>query len=548
MRFNFACLLLLIQFILVDATNRRARHINLAHKRQNPATSPAKGVTNAPTATSSPSPSPSPPPPPPPPPPPVHQTTATNNPPPPATPVNQSPPPAGTPSPPGSPVNSSGSPAPTTGTPSVPVPPGAAGTTLGAVTLSVTPTPTMPGIPQLAQITSGMPSQATDTVTATWPAGTTGPVPGAPPLPTPFVFQMSDWPTQDHVPDTNSPEVQEWLNELSGFDIPSFNPTADGSCVGDPVAASQAASRGWWTCGGYTRVTDITACPDKMTWGVSFDDGPSPYSKTLLNFMNAKNLKATFFVVGSRVIERPQVLIEEYMTGNEISVHTWSHRPLTSLTNEQVVAELGWTRKAIRHVLGVTPTTMRPPFGDIDDRVRAISMAMGLTPIIWTRTPSGGVFDTNDWRVGAGYVTGLQSYANFQTILANATQLDTGFIVLQHDLFDITVDLAVGYTLNSALTHTPSFNLLPIGKCMKIPTTDMYMESTTNKTFPYANQTYDIDGTGGGGSGSSDGSVIKMGSSNPGHAANSANAASKTPISISFALCLTGLAFFSSFL
>ena len=38
-----------------------------------------------------------------------------------------------------------------------------------------------------------------------------------------------------------------------------------------------------------------------------------------------KNILATFFVVGSRVVERPAVLIEEYMAGHEISVHTWSH-------------------------------------------------------------------------------------------------------------------------------------------------------------------------------------------------------------------------------
>lgn len=31
----------------------------------------------------------------------------------------------------------------------------------------------------------------------------------------------------------------------------------------------------------------------------------------------------------------------------------------------------------------------------LDDRVRAISLAMGLTPIIWTRTPTAGQFDTN---------------------------------------------------------------------------------------------------------------------------------------------------------
>ena len=86
-------------------------------------------------------------------------------------------------------------------------------------------------------------------------------------------------------------------------------------------------------------------------------------------------------------------------------------QPLTSLTNEQIVAELGWTREAIKRVLGVTPTTMRAPYGDmgwsiqsdqercsssiVDDRVRAISLAMGLTPILWTSTSTGIKFDTN---------------------------------------------------------------------------------------------------------------------------------------------------------
>lgn len=83
------------------------------------------------------------------------------------------------------------------------------------------------------------------------------------------------------------------------------------------------------------------------------------------------------------------------MSGHEISVHTWSHPALTKLTNEQIVAELGWTRKAIQAVTGVTPTTMRPPYGDIDDRVRAIALAMGLQPVIWTRGPTGNQFDTN---------------------------------------------------------------------------------------------------------------------------------------------------------
>jgi hypothetical protein len=222
-------------------------------------------------------------------------------------------------------------------------------------------------------------------------------------------------------------------------------------------------------------------------------------AQKLLGFLNEKKINATFFVVGSRVIERPNVLLEEYMSGHEISVHTWSHRHLTALTNAEIVAELGWTRHAIRKVLGVSPTTMRPPFGDIDDRVRAIAMAMGMIPIMWTRTPSGGQFDTNDWRVAGGLVNGVESYNTFQSILSNASAINTGFIVLQHDLYEITVDLAVGYTLNAALTHNPPFNLKPIGECAKLPTANLYFESNTNTTFPSMNNTnggYDIDGDG----------------------------------------------------
>jgi len=76
------------------------------------------------------------------------------------------------------------------------------------------------------------------------------------------------------------------------------------------------------------------------------------------------------------------------------AVHTWSHPYLSTLSNEQIIAELGWTKKIIKDVLGVTPNMMRPPYGDIDDRVRAISLAMGLTPVMWTRISPEATFDT----------------------------------------------------------------------------------------------------------------------------------------------------------
>ena len=57
---------------------------------------------------------------------------------------------------------------------------------------------------------------------------------------------------------------------------------------------------------------------------------------------------------------------------------------------------------------------------------------MGLTPIIWTSTPTGIKFDTNDWRVAGGQFTGPQSFQTFEDILGNATTLPTGLVFNFH--------------------------------------------------------------------------------------------------------------------
>lgn len=138
-----------------------------------------------------------------------------------------------------------------------------------------------------------------------------------------------------------------------------------GGCPANADAAKDN-SRCWWTCTGCVQDTDIVECPSKNTWGLTYDDGPSFYTPNLLDYLDEQKLKSTFFVVGSRVISFPATLQAEYVGGHQIAVHTWSHPPLTTLTNDQIIAELGWTKKAIKDVLGVSPNMMRPPYGDIE--------------------------------------------------------------------------------------------------------------------------------------------------------------------------------------
>ncbi|KAG8862285.1 chitin deacetylase [Tulasnella sp. 330] len=375
--------------------------------------------------------------------------------------------------------------------------PPAAATTAAAIPASVSFASTGPSAVPLASITQGAATAPTGTLHPTLvpTPGATGPISGAPPLPS-WSFVPGTFPPLDLVPPINSPQVSAWIQEVanSGITIPSIAATNPGGCPNNTAAVADTSAC-WWTCGECTRPTDITTCPDKLTWGVSYDDGPTPYTTDLLNFMSDVDIKSTFFIVGSRAISWSQTLQAEYMAGHQLSVHTWSHPYLTTLSNEQIIAELGWTREAIRQITGVSPNTMRPPYGDIDDRVRAICQAMGMTPIIWTSV-NGQDFDTNDWNIPSGVSVDTVG-EEFETILSQAVnELSTGFIVLAHDLYQQTVELATGYILPSALAaRNPSFNLMPIITCQHKPLGDAYVETNNNVTNPFTGNANPLNGT-----------------------------------------------------
>ncbi|KAF9793235.1 carbohydrate esterase family 4 protein [Thelephora terrestris] len=321
----------------------------------------------------------------------------------------------------------------------------------------------------LSQIGSTESSSPTPTLQGT-PASGTVPtfLPNAPPLPALSSIIPSQYPKLDVVPPTDSPEVQQWILDVqsTGIQIPSISVTQPGGCPNNTQAAADT-TRCWWTCGGCVRETDVSDCPTKNTWGLTYDDGPAFYTPNLLSYLDQNELKSTFFVIGSRAVSFPAILQAEYIGQHHISVHTWSHSaPLTTLTNEQIIAELGWCKKIIKDVLGVTPNTMRPPFGDIDDRVRAISLAMGLTPIMWTRISATATLDTGDFYISSGAITSAQVLQNWEYIMGNASVLNTGFIVLEHDLFQQSVEIATGYILPDALARTPKLTLQPVITCL----------------------------------------------------------------------------------
>ncbi|MCZ4499239.1 MAG: polysaccharide deacetylase, partial [Marmoricola sp.] len=105
-------------------------------------------------------------------------------------------------------------------------------------------------------------------------------------------------------------------------------------------------------------------------------------------------------------------------SGFGIGNHTWSHPQLTRLSDAAVKGQLRRTRGAMkRH--GITPTTlMRPPYGDIDARVRKDVGSLGLSPVLWT-------IDSGDWEGG--------NARQISDRILSALRPHRTNIVLQHD-------------------------------------------------------------------------------------------------------------------
>ncbi|KAI9495814.1 hypothetical protein BDB00DRAFT_927160 [Zychaea mexicana] len=264
-------------------------------------------------------------------------------------------------------------------------------------------------------------------------------------------FQFQETYPESYVVPTPKPEWLELISNVTITDAPIIQQSADGvlqqptGVTGDPNCV--------WTFTQCLQPDDLYTCPPGK-WSVTFDDGPSADTPRLLEYLKSVNQKVTFFIVGTQVKEFPLILREAYDQGHEIAMHSWSHSYMTTLTNEELVGELKWNEQIIKEVIGVSPKYFRPPFGNIDNRVRDICKALGFTPVIWST-------DTNDW-----YLTEHADTFQVDWIKGNitewaATNTTTGGMSLSHDLYNVTVDAAIEYMP----TFMESFELETVGQC-----------------------------------------------------------------------------------
>ncbi|OIJ88498.1 deacetylase [Streptomyces colonosanans] len=128
-------------------------------------------------------------------------------------------------------------------------------------------------------------------------------------------------------------------------------------------------------------------CRQAKCIALTFDAGPSENSAQLLDILKEKQVPATFFLLGKRHIEKyPELVQRMAAEGHEVASHTWDHKILTEISEQQIREELKKPDEAIEKLTGRKPTLMRPPQGRTNDTVHRISREQGLAEVLWSVT------------------------------------------------------------------------------------------------------------------------------------------------------------------
>lgn len=118
----------------------------------------------------------------------------------------------------------------------------------------------------------------------------------------------------------------------------------------------------WFGIGACRKVSK--AVISKRQIALTFDDGPNPeYTNQLLDLLNQHQIKASFFVVGSKAEKYPEVILRIHQEGHLIGIHNYAHQSNWLMSPWKVNRYLEKSAKVIEKITGSKPMYYRPPWG-----------------------------------------------------------------------------------------------------------------------------------------------------------------------------------------
>ena len=120
---------------------------------------------------------------------------------------------------------------------------------------------------------------------------------------------------------------------------------------------------------------------------LTYDDGPNdPHTLKLLEVLARHGVRATFFMIGRYLQQRPDIARAVAQAGHVIGNHTFTHPLLIFKSAEQTRAEIIDCRRALEDAIGAHSNLFRPPFGGRRPATLRIARELGLETVMWNVT------------------------------------------------------------------------------------------------------------------------------------------------------------------
>jgi peptidoglycan/xylan/chitin deacetylase (PgdA/CDA1 family) len=153
------------------------------------------------------------------------------------------------------------------------------------------------------------------------------------------------------------------------------------------IAASVAGYQSMAPTGQWYGRTFTGLKPGARQLALTYDDGPNdPHTLRLLEVLARHNVKATFFLIGRYVKQKPDIARELVRDGHIVGNHTFSHPNLIFASSRQTTMQLRDCEQALNDAVGEHSHLFRPPFGGRRPATLKIARALGLEPVMWNVT------------------------------------------------------------------------------------------------------------------------------------------------------------------
>lgn len=114
---------------------------------------------------------------------------------------------------------------------------------------------------------------------------------------------------------------------------------------------------------------------------ITFDDGYVDNYTTALPILERHNFKAVLFMIGDSVgragFVTKDMLVDMEKRGFQVQGHTYSHRPMPTMSDDEIKKDLRESRHVLEGIVGHPIRYLAYPRGLLDDRVVAVVKSEG---------------------------------------------------------------------------------------------------------------------------------------------------------------------------